>query len=334
VFLGPVTNNYIAHAWDSKERLVVSLDLLRTAFRENELLREYCTLPEKNRLEPVFINTYVLEALMAVIRQAHRSPGCQNIRADPGRADQVQVLARKGGERWEILTLVEAVRLLFRDAAGHMEHLASSGDAQRELTQAERTASFLMPQAYRQHPEKYEREGKNRLAAHLATLRIYPAPRDGCGADTSGLAGPATLGSGFDTKHRAAGLVPPPEGASPEAGSPIAGPEPSAGALWPEMVSGPPTVPRVSPFDQPRPALRHPPPFSPTAAAALLREHPLVLDDLDRAPGGALQRLSELSGQDPSRIINHLWDAKEEGLLTAEEETWAAALTRQFDGVD
>jgi hypothetical protein len=172
---GPVINNFVTHTWDSKERLVISLDLLKAAFRENEMLREYCTLPEVNRTDPEFVNAYVLEALMAVIRQAHRSPGSQNIRPNPSRADQVQVLVREGGERWEILTLAEAVSLLFRDAASRMIRLAESGTALQTLTPAEQSASFLMPTAYRRCPEKYEREGKGRLAAHLATLEARRA---------------------------------------------------------------------------------------------------------------------------------------------------------------
>jgi len=319
----PVTTNtyYTINNWDGKERLVVSFDLLKAAFRENELLREYCSLPEVNRSDPTFVNTYVLEALMAVIRQAHRSPGCQNIRLNPDRADQVQVLMREGGERWEILTLVEAVRLLFRDAAGHIERLACTAAALQELTPAERTATYTMPTEYRRHPEKYEREGKGRLAAHLAALQARPAPpQERLPVPLAGavpqpapplMPGPELL----------------PERPSPPLGPPHPEPEPEQPppSARPESL----TVPAEA-----RPVLRRPPPFSPAIAAALLREHPPALDDDDRAPPDTLQRLSELSGQDPSRIINHLWDAKEEGLLTAKEQTWAAALTRQFDGVD
>jgi hypothetical protein len=169
------TNNYITHAWDTKDRLVVSIDLLRAAFREDEMLRDYCESPEKNRLDPEYIARYVLEALMAVIRQAHRSPECHNIRANPSRADQVQVLVREGGERWEILTLAEAVRLLFRDAAGRMAHLAGTAEARQELTPVEQIASLLMPHEYHRSPDKYEREGKGRVAAHLASLGARPA---------------------------------------------------------------------------------------------------------------------------------------------------------------
>jgi hypothetical protein len=284
IIQGPVTsNNFTIHSWDSKDRLVVSLDLLKTAFRESEMLREYCDLPEKNRFEPEFVNTYVLEALMAVIRQAHRSSDCQNIRANPSRADLVQVLTRNGGEHWEILTLVEAVKLLFRGAAGHMERLARSPAAQRELTSAERSASLLMPHEYRCRPERYEQEGKSRLAAHLATLGSPPAQPVRCSR--------------------------------------------SGGPLAELKAAGPATAIEQAPVP-PRP-----PPFSPAAAAALLREHPPQLDAGGLAPRATLRALSEISGQDPSRIVNHLWDAKEEGLLTREEQAWAAALACLCDEV-
>jgi hypothetical protein len=327
IFNGPV---FITHTWDSKERLVVSFDLLKAAFRENELLREYCSLPEVNRSDPAFINTYVLEALMAVIRQAHRSPGCQNIRLNPDRADQVQVLVREGGERWEILTLAEAVRLLFRDAAGHIERLAGTAAALQELTPAERTATYTMPTEYRRHPEKYEREGKGRLAAHLAALQARPALVQ---ERSPVQQGPLPTGvAPQPAADPAPQQAPEPERRS-ERPSPLLGPQHQEPEPEQPHLSASPEPPTV-PAEAPRPVLRHPPPFSPVAAATLLREHPPALDDDDRAPPDALQRLSELSGQDPSRIINHLWDAKEEGLLTAKEQTWAAALTRQFDGVD
>jgi len=294
-----IVQNFTVSAWDSKERLVVSLDLLKAAFRENELLREYCTLPEVNRTDPSFINTYVLEALMAVIRQAHRSPGCRNIRPNPSRADQVQVLVREGGERWEILTLAEAVRLLFRDAAGRMEHIACTAAAQ-ELTQAERTATFLMPTEYRRRPEKYEREGKGRLAAHLAALGaqpVLPAPQ-----------------------------VPDPRPEGAQASAALEGPGHATFALGPAPLEA--LLRGLSVAASEPQTCRRPPPFSPEAAVALLRACPPVFG---AEAGAALQRLADRSGQDPSRIVNHLWDAKEDGLLSEAEKGWVVALARAFD---
>jgi hypothetical protein len=313
---------------------MVSLDLLKEAFCENELLREYCALPEKSRLDPEFINMYVLEALMAVIRRAHRSPGCQNIRPNPRRADQVQVLVKEGGERWEILTLVEAVRLLFRDAASRMEQLAGTVGAALKLSAAEQIASLLMPQEYRRRPEKYEREGKSRLAAHLATLadgrtagahrpqgrakgpaagtaspNLAPHPADGELKKSASEIDPAALDALLDDLADFASDA-------PEAGSPPYTPTTPAGA-----------GPRPSASSGPRL-------FTPAAAAALLREHPPQLDVEDRAPPSALRQLEKLSGQDATQIVSHLWDAKEDGLLSPAEQVWAAALTRLYDGVD
>jgi hypothetical protein len=160
----------VINTWDSKDRLVVSLDLIRGAFRESEMLREYCSLPEKNRQESEFVTMYVLEALMAIIRRAHASPEGRNIRLHPHRADQVQVLTREGREQWEILTLVEAVQLLFREAATKIESLTRTSEARRTMSPAEKDATVLMPLEYRRQPTKYEREGKGRVAAHLASL--------------------------------------------------------------------------------------------------------------------------------------------------------------------
>jgi hypothetical protein len=77
----------------------------------------------------------------------------------------------------------------------------------------------------------------------------------------------------------------------------------------------------------------NPPPFSPIAAVALLRQYPPQLDQQDRASPEDLRKLEEASGQEANRIVNHLWDAKEEGMLTPAELVWAAALTRVCDGV-
>jgi hypothetical protein len=185
-----ITNHIHVNAWDGQDRLVVSLDLLKEVLRENSMLREYRELPEVNRYDPEFVSPYVLEALMAVIRRAHRLPDGRNIRQNPSRADQVQVLVREGGERWEILTLVDAVRLLFRDAARQMLHLANTSAALRELTPEERSATSLLPAEYRRRPEKYEREGKSRMAAHLADLgagsAAAPGRRDPEVADRGG----------------------------------------------------------------------------------------------------------------------------------------------------
>jgi hypothetical protein len=349
------------HSWDGKDRLVVSLDLLRAAFRENELLREYCDSPEKNRLEPAFINTYVLEALIAVINQAHRSPECRNIRLNPSRADQVQVLVGEGGERWKIVTLVEAVRLLFRDAAGRMGQLALAPEAVLGLTPVEQTASLLMSQAYQCRPERYEREGKSRLAAHLAALTaerelspFSPAARDPA---------TATVGPPGETQHlpigpnagelvRTAGVLPISAPADQTSGGPTDRAIAAASGRRPLGSSVGPTLSGTAPPLQadlslrttlgetlalPRSALPRrtsPPPFSPTAAVALLRQHPPQLDAEDRATPDALRKLEEISGQEANRIVNHLWDAKEEGMLTQVELVWAAALTRLCDGVD
>jgi hypothetical protein len=326
----PVTiNNCTINAWNSKDRLVVSLDLLKAAFRENVLLREYSESPEKNRLDPAFMTRYVLEALMAVIRQAHSSPDSRNIRLNPSRADQVQVLVREGAERWEILSLIEAVRLLFREAAGRITSLAKTAEAHRDLAPAEQIASLLLPQEYQRQPDKYEREGKGRMAAHLASLDTktvtlpsgraeIPEPKQkatiqratgtavwamvGSEAPTSEAATTSADQLGLDTLLESLD-----EGSNPEGSAPP-----------PQAQAGPQLPPR-------------PPPFSPAAAADLLRAHPPALDAEDRAPPSALRRLEAASGQDPARIINHLWDAKEEGLLSAQEQLWAAALTRLHD---
>jgi hypothetical protein len=307
-----VIANCAINAWNGKDRLVVSLDLLRSAFRESAMLREYCESPERNRLDPKYIAGYVLEALMAVIRQAHCAPGSRNIRLNPSRADQVQVLVREGSERWEILSLTEAVNLLFRDAAGRMTHLARSADARRDLAPAEQIASLLMPQEYHRQPDKYVREGKGRMAAHLASLdakaAASPIEQD---AVSSHKRGPTELG-----------------GAALQTG-PVA-PEfdqTALEALLADLAADAQSRPQRTARLPSRP-----PPFSPAAAAALLHAHPPTLDAEGRAPPSALRRLEAASGQDPARIINHLWDAKEEGRLSTQEQLWVAALTRLHDG--
>jgi hypothetical protein len=299
-----VTNNFNIHAWDGKDRLVVSLDLLKAAFRKSELLQEYCALPEKNRLEPEFINQYVLEALMAVIRQAHRSPDSRNIRPNPCRADQVQVLVQEGGERWEILTLAEATRLLFRDAASRIVSLASTKEALHHLSSAEQTASLLMPQEYRRSPDRYEREGKSRLAAHLLCLSALTHK------ETKGAAAREPDAPDLPSRR--------------PVGSARTDPLPCAETL-------PETRPTTKPISAGLSAAPPLPPFSPEVAARLLRAHPPALSCSGEAPLAELARLEAVSGQEAGRIVNHLLDAKDMGLLSEKEQSWVSALVRAHD---
>jgi hypothetical protein len=157
------------HPWDSDRRLVLDVEKTLAAFTENARLREYTMLHDHDMGTPAIGAPYVLEMLIDLARRAHEDPANRNIYLNPKRVDQVLIL--KKSNRWEILSLQEATRLIFDEVAAWMHVTTLSPEMQKSLPMEARNALAFADQLYNYEPEEYVKKAKNSMAAHFENCR-------------------------------------------------------------------------------------------------------------------------------------------------------------------
>jgi hypothetical protein len=162
-------------SFDRDDRIHVPTALVKTAFTENPRLVEYCRMEDGERVDAEKAAPYVLEALIDLVRRAHQNPVYRNVYLSPLRADQVMVcLAGTGAEilpRWEARPLVEAVRLLFDGVAGDLHRIVVTDLERAQLPLGVQGAAAWMPNLYEDEPERFVKDGRAPMAAHLANTR-------------------------------------------------------------------------------------------------------------------------------------------------------------------
>lgn len=118
--------------FDQADRIHVPPAHIHAAFSKNPRLVEYCRWPDAERVDAAKAAPFVLEALVDLVRRAHRDPAYRNVYLDPRRADQAMVYVADGAVRprpaagaaaagvaagpqcWEARPLAEAICLLLR----------------------------------------------------------------------------------------------------------------------------------------------------------------------------------------------------------------------------
>jgi hypothetical protein len=163
--------------FDRDDRIYIPVALVKAAFTENPRLVEYCRMSDDERVDAERAAPYVLEALVDLIRRAHRDPVYRNIYLDPRRADQVMVCldeegpGQKDAKKWEVRSLVEAIRLLFDGVADNLHKILITDRERAQLPFDVQSAASWVPNLYEDEPERFVKDGKAPMAAHLANTR-------------------------------------------------------------------------------------------------------------------------------------------------------------------
>ena len=164
--------------FDREDRIRIPTSLVKAAFTENPRLVEYCRMADDERIDLERAAPYVLEALIDLVRRAHQDPVYRNIYLNPNRADQVIVCLDEQitPQRWEVRSLVEAIRLLFDGVANNLHRIILTNQERTQLPFDVQNAASWVPNLYEGGPERFIQEGKVPMAGHLANTRpdIYP----------------------------------------------------------------------------------------------------------------------------------------------------------------
>lgn len=167
-----ITQNIVnIRSWDGNERLVIPTGLIKAAFTENPRLIEYCRMSDDERTDADKAAPYVLEAMVDIIRRAHMDPVARNVRLNPKRADQALVSvtdSQTEEPRWEVRPLLEVVRQLFDGVASTLHRIIIADRERAQLPFDVQSAASWVPNLYENAPERYVKEGRGALSAHLA----------------------------------------------------------------------------------------------------------------------------------------------------------------------
>lgn len=170
---GPVTltqMNFEIKSFDSSSRICVPASLVKAAFTENPRLIEYCRMSDDDRTNVEKAAPYVLEALVDLVRRVHRDPVYRNVHLNPSRADQVMVCVGEK-QRWEVRPLADVIRLLFDGVANDLHQMIVSSQGRSQLPLDVQSAASWVPNLYESEPERYVRDGRAPMAAHLRNTR-------------------------------------------------------------------------------------------------------------------------------------------------------------------
>jgi predicted nucleic acid-binding Zn-ribbon protein len=159
-----VTINIIG--FDREDRLNIPASIVAAAFTENPRLVEYCRMSDEERVDADKAAPYVLEALLDLVRRAHRDPLYRNVHLNPKRADQVMVCVGED-QRWEVRGLIEVIRVLFDGVADNLHRLITLDKERSQLPFNVQSAASWVPNLYEDEPERFVKDGKAPMAAHL-----------------------------------------------------------------------------------------------------------------------------------------------------------------------
>jgi uncharacterized C2H2 Zn-finger protein len=153
--------------FDIEERIYIPVSLVKAAFTENPRLMEYCHMTDEERTDADKAAPYVLEALVDLIRRAHRDPLYRNVHLNPRRADQVMVCIGEE-QRWEVRGLIDVIRVLFDGVADNLQKIITTDKDRTQLPFDVQSAASWVPNLYEDEPERFVKDGRGPMAAHLA----------------------------------------------------------------------------------------------------------------------------------------------------------------------
>jgi len=161
--------------FDREDRIYIPIALVKAAFTENPRLIEYCRMTDNERTNADKAAPYVLEALVDLVRRAHKDPMYRNIYLNPKRADQVMVCVEEKedkpkniAQRWEVRSLVDAIRLLFDGVAENLHRMIITEQERSQLPFDIQSAAAWVPNLYTDEPDRFVQDGKAPMSAHFA----------------------------------------------------------------------------------------------------------------------------------------------------------------------
>ena len=153
-------------SFDSEDRIYIPTSLVKAAFTENPRLMEYCQMSDSERADADKAAPYVLEALIDLVRRAHRDPLYRNVHMNPRRSDQVMVCIGEE-QRWEVRGLIDAIRALFDGVADNLHKIIITDKERTQLPFDVQSAASWVPNLYEEEPERFITSGKAPMTAHL-----------------------------------------------------------------------------------------------------------------------------------------------------------------------
>jgi hypothetical protein len=178
----PITNNTVQHiqvnylpglrSFDSEDRLIIPAALVKAAFTENPRLAAYCKMSDEEKTNAEAAAPYVLEALMELVKRAHKDPLSRNVYLNPKRADQALVFVDSDEVKtWEVRPLLEAIRRIFDTIAGGIHRVIVTDAERAQLPFDVQSSASWIPNLYDDEPDKYVKEAKQPMSAHLTNTR-------------------------------------------------------------------------------------------------------------------------------------------------------------------
>jgi hypothetical protein len=159
-------NNIVVQPWHGlEERIIIPAAMLRAAFTENPRLVEYCHLSDHERTHAENAIPYVLEALMDLVKRAHKEPAARNVYLNPKRADQVMVYDEA---TWKIIPLMEAISAIFDSVAKNITRITLSVQESAQLPEDVLASASMIPLVYRGMPDVYVKGARASMMAHLS----------------------------------------------------------------------------------------------------------------------------------------------------------------------
>jgi hypothetical protein len=159
-------------SFDSEDRLIIPAALVKAAFTENARLAAYCKLTDEEKTDAETAVPYVLEALMELVKRAHKDPLSRNVYLNPKRADQALVFVDSDDVKtWEVRPLLEAIRRIFDTVAGSIHRVIVTDKERAQLPFDVQSSASWIPNLYDDAPDKYVKEAKQPMSAHLTNTR-------------------------------------------------------------------------------------------------------------------------------------------------------------------
>jgi hypothetical protein len=159
-------NNIIIQPWHrAEDRIVIPASMLRAAFTENPKLVEYCRMKAAQQADKNEAMPYVIEALMDLVKRAHKEPAARNAYLSPSRADMVMVFDEA---TWKVIPLMEAIQAILDSVALQIKNIVRLDDAPKLLLGAyDPVATMTLIYNCHSDTDNYAEQAKSRMVAHL-----------------------------------------------------------------------------------------------------------------------------------------------------------------------
>lgn len=166
----PIQHNIVVGFYD---QLNISIELVNTTFNENSRLMEYCCMSDEEQINLDIATSYILEALMELVRKYHEEPINRNVYLSLNRSDQVMVCFHSDTQKWEVRSLIEIIRLLFDRIIDNLHKIIVTNKERMKLVFNIQNAISWISNIYKNDSDKFVKESKISMTAHLINMRPY-----------------------------------------------------------------------------------------------------------------------------------------------------------------